>query len=434
MTGAEYVALSDQRYFAFISGLWTGDRGLLADAAVLRSTNFRGDGFFDYSDIAELQVRADQLAARKLEPGDIVIERSGGGPKQPVGRVAIFDPPDDRSYATSNFTTALRVVDRSAFDPHFLNFFLHYLYLTGATESLQRATTGIRNLDWAEYQAFTVPKLPMNEQRSVAKLLSHAYRGALVNDRQFETLAGLKRTAQQVLFTKGLHGEAQKDTEIGPLPESWGIVALGALGKIGSGTTPDRKEPAYWNGSIPWITSGRMYEREISGSEVMVTSLGITRSSLPLLQPGAILIAIVGQGKTLGHIAMLRCEATISRHVGYVQPNTALVVPTFLRAFLESQYEGLRQIASGNGSTRAALTAGNLRPLPVPLPPTLDEQREIVAILDAIDRKIDLHRRKRAVLDDLFKSLLQKLMTGEIRVADLDLSALETDRPDGAAA
>jgi type I restriction enzyme S subunit len=177
-----------------------------------------------------------------------------------------------------------------------------------------------------------------------------------------------------------------------------------------------------------------MYEREITGSEVMVTSLAITKSSLPLLQPGAILIAIVGQGKTLGHVAMLRCEATISRHVGYVQPNTALVVPTFLRAFLESQYEGLRQIASGNGSTRAALTAGNLRPLPVPLPPTLDEQREIVAVLDAIDRKIDLHKRKRAVLDELFKSLLHKLMTGEIRVADLDLSAFEAAEPAGEAA
>jgi type I restriction enzyme S subunit len=59
----------------------------------------------------------------------------------------------------------------------------------------------------------------------------------------------------------------------------------------------------------------------------------------------------------------------------------------------------------------------------MPLPP-LDEQHEIVTILDAIDRKIDLHRQKRAVLEELFKALLHKLMTGEIRVADLDLSAL----------
>ena len=57
--------------------------------------------------------------------------------------------------------------------------------------------------------------------------------------------------------------------------------------------------------------------------------------------------------------------------------------------------------------------------------PPVGQQREIAAILDAIDRKIDLHRRKRAVLDDLFKTLLHKLMTGEIRVDDLDLSGIE---------
>ena len=59
----------------------------------------------------------------------------------------------------------------------------------------------------------------------------------------------------------------------------------------------------------------------------------------------------------------------------------------------------------------------------IPHPPPA-QQQEIIAILDAIDRKIDLHRRKRAVLDDLFKTLLHKLMTREIRIADLSLSAL----------
>ena len=67
--------------------------------------------------------------------------------------------------------------------------------------------------------------------------------------------------------------------------------------------------------------------------------------------------------------------------------------------------------------------------------PSQEEQIEIVTILDAIDRKIDLHQRKRAVLDDLFKALLHKLMTGEIAVDQLDLSALPaTPVPEGASA
>jgi type I restriction enzyme, S subunit len=74
------------------------------------------------------------------------------------------------------------------------------------------------------------------------------------------------------------------------------------------------------------------------------------------------------------------------------------------------------------------LNTGTIDSLPIPLPPTLEEQREIVGILDAIDRKIDLHRKKRTVLDELFKALLHKLMTGEIRVGDLDLSTLAPAR------
>ena len=65
----------------------------------------------------------------------------------------------------------------------------------------------------------------------------------------------------------------------------------------------------------------------------------------------------------------------------------------------------------------ACINTTKLKAFPVLLP-ALDEQRESVAILEAIDRKIDLHRRKRAVLDDLFKALLYKLMTGEIRVGE----------------
>lgn len=75
-----------------------------------------------------------------------------------------------------------------------------------------------------------------------------------------------------------------------------------------------------------------------------------------------------------------------------------------------------------------------LNNIPIAFPANTAEQQEIVDILDAIDRKIDLHRRKKAVLEDLFKSLLHKLMTGEIRVDELDLSALEAlQQPGGAA-
>ena len=81
------------------------------------------------------------------------------------------------------------------------------------------------------------------------------------------------------------------------------------------------------------------------------------------------------------------------------------------------------QIARATGrNAQPQLALARFEQIEIPLPPTIDAQREIVAILDAIDRKFDLHRRKRAVLDELFKTLLHKLMTGEISVTDFDFS------------
>lgn len=323
-------------------------------------------------------------------------------------------------------TTELLVLrPKEGIDPRFL---VGVVHAPAFIEHAVAGTTGVQHprTSWGHIANFEMPAFDGEEQAKIADLLWEVHEAIVSNEAAVEAGGDLKRAAMRALFSKGLRGEAQKDTELGPLPESWNCAPLGALGRIGSGTTPNRKDPAFWeDGSIPWVTSGRMYEREIADSGERVTAHAIRSSSLPLLQPGAVLIAIVGQGKTLGHCALLQVEATISRHVGYIQPDTTAILPEFLRGYLEGRYEYLRQLASGNGSTRAALTAGILRAVPVPVPPTIDEQREIVAVLDAIDCKIDLHRRKRAVLDQLFEALLQKLMSGEIHVADLALPTLD---------
>jgi type I restriction enzyme S subunit len=416
--------LNDTSKFELVSGLWKGERGPLKPAKVLRSTNFAGDGLLDFEDVAELEVEARLFADRQLKQGDIIIERSGGGPKQPVGRVSLFTPPDSCAYFSSNFTTALRVRDRTQFDPAYVALFLHALYLDGATETLQRATTGIRNLDWREYLRLEVPVRPLREQGCLAYLIGgvrSAYRNELALVGVFQSL---KRTALNDLFTRGMRGEEQKETEIGPLPKGWGLVTLGDLGRVGNGSTPKRTNASYWTGgTYPWLTSAKVYDRNIVAADQFVTEQALAECHLPRIAPGAVLIAITGQGKTLGHCAVLRTEATINQHIAYVATDTARADPAFVRGYLETQYDYLRQIASGGGSTKGALTCAFLRGLPLPLPP-LDEQRDIVAILDALDRKIDLHQQKRAVLEDLFKALLHKLMTGEIALDELDLSAL----------
>jgi type I restriction enzyme S subunit len=109
----------------------------------------------DDSDIAYLDVEAKKLDKRRLQFGDIILEKSGGGPKQPVGRVALFDK-EEGEFSFSNFTAALRVCDADELDFRFLHRFLYWVHLSGVTEGMQSHSTGIRNLDGEAYKAIKI--------------------------------------------------------------------------------------------------------------------------------------------------------------------------------------------------------------------------------------------------------------------------------------
>lgn len=322
-------------------------------------------------------------------------------------------------------TTELLVLRPKAdVDPKFLACVVH------ASDFIGHAMAGVTGAhhprtSWAHIAQFELPNFEKDAQRSIASLLWQVHDLASEVMKGEGSASAVKRAALRELFTRGLRDEPQKESEIGPIPESWDVVPLGSLGKIGNGSTPKKTVAAYWSdGTFPWLTSAKVYDREIKFADQFVTDVALAECHLPRVQPGAVLMAITGQGKTLGHCAVLKIEASINQHIAYLQTNTERAEPGFIRGYLETQYEYLRQVASGGGSTKGALTCAFLKGLPIPLPPTLDEQQEIVTVLDALDRKIDLHQQKRVLLEDLFKSLLHKLVTGEIAVSDLDLSAL----------
>lgn len=265
------------------------------------------------------------------------------------------------------------------------------------------------------------------EQKAIGAVLHHIETAVSQQSRLLDVLDKLKRATLRDLFTRGLRNEPLRESESGLLPASWNMKPLGSLGRIGNGSTPKKSVAAYWDsGTFPWLTSAKVYDRTITAAESFVTDEALTKCHLPVLKPGAVLVAITGQGKTLGHCAVLGIEATINQHLAYLQPDLEETNPKYVTGYLETQYDYLRQVASGGGSTKGALTCGFLRELPIPMPPTRDEQDEIAEVLGTLDQKIDLHRRKRAVLEELFRALLHKLMTNEISVGDLDLSALPT--------
>jgi len=132
----------------FQNGLWKGKIPPFKKVKVLRNTNFCNSGYLDLSNVTEIEVEKKQLADRLLQKGDLILERSGGGPTQPVGRVVYFDA--DGEFSFGNFTTRIRVKNPEELYDRYLWRYLNVLYISGITEMMQKQTTGIRNLNFSE--------------------------------------------------------------------------------------------------------------------------------------------------------------------------------------------------------------------------------------------------------------------------------------------
>ena len=114
----------------FQSGLWKGKKGPFTNANVIRNTNFRNNGNLSYENVALLEVETKELYKRQLKHGDIILEKSGGGEKTPVGRVCLFEKQDNKiPFSLSNFTCFIRVKDPSILNYKYLHKFLYYLLL-----------------------------------------------------------------------------------------------------------------------------------------------------------------------------------------------------------------------------------------------------------------------------------------------------------------
>jgi type I restriction enzyme S subunit len=356
-----------------------------------------------------------------FEPGDILVAKIT--PSFENGKQALIrDLSGPFGYATTEVIPIHRLDNRQ--DPRLLFFYLLHPDVRHYVAERMEGSTGRKRVPENVLFDMPIPSMQPDEQAAIADALE-SIQYAKATEVQCEQAASeLKRAAMQVLFTRGMRGETQKETEIGPVPESWKVEPLEFSHNIISGGTPSRRNPLYWeNATIPWVKTTEINYCVIEKTEECITQAGLNESAAKLLPAGTVLLAMYGQGVTRGKVAILGIVAACNQACAAIKPKTDQVNIKYLYHFLSFCYEDIRHLA--HGGQQQNLNLDIVRNFPVTFPLDRKEQKEIISILDAIDRKIDLHRRKRAVLDELFKALLHKLMTGEIRVADLDLSALE---------
>jgi type I restriction enzyme S subunit len=152
-----------------ISGEWGTGEG---NIKVIRSTNFTNNGTLDLSDVVSREIPLTKVEKKKLRHGDIIIEKSGGSPTQPVGRVVHFLA-EDEEYLCNNFTSVLR--PKANVCPRFLFWCLFSGHINGSTLKYQNKTTGIINLQLERYcKEFEVPLPPLHIQEQIVDTLDKA--------------------------------------------------------------------------------------------------------------------------------------------------------------------------------------------------------------------------------------------------------------------
>ena len=153
-----------------IGGIWGSEAGEDdVDVFVYRSTELIKDGQLKEVLTVRRSITARQLESRKLEEGDLLLEKSGGGPKTPVGRVGLVKVLAGLSVC-SNFMQLMRPRKNEVL-PVYLHFFLNHFHVAGHTEDLQNNSTNIRNLKTTEYMEIEIPVPPLEEQRRIVAQL-----------------------------------------------------------------------------------------------------------------------------------------------------------------------------------------------------------------------------------------------------------------------
>lgn len=203
-----------------------------------------------------------------------------------------------------------------------------------------------------------------------------------------------------------------KQTEAGVIPEEWQATLLDCIAKRGSGHTPDKKHPEYWNGNIKWISladSPALDRVYIADTFSSVTPAGIANSSAVVHPAGTV---VLSRDAGVGKSAIMLTEMAVSQHFMAWRCGPKLD-NFFLYYWLQSAKPEFERIA--NGSTILTIGLPYFRELKVPLPP-LPEQRAIAQALSDVDELLIALDRLIAKKRDLKQAAMQQLLTGQTRL------------------
>ena len=395
--------LQDSMYYG-ITAKSTEQR---SDLRFLRTTDISNFNF-DPNDLhyCEITGTKPDLSKYHLKQGDIIVARAGT-----VGISVLVK----RDLLNTIFGSYLIKIAFNK-DLIYANF-VHYYFQSNIYWNKLRAAQGstIKNISLPFLKALFLPVPPLQEQKKIAAILSTADETIQKVDEEITLTEKLKKGLMQTLLTKGIGHTKFKMTEIGEIPEEWGIKTL--------------------SNSCSRITDGSHYSpQEVKGGTRMIATvfnLGnnsvITDTCKRISDKDYELLVKNGCKPDKGDVLFSK-DGTVGICFPYFQEDNLVLLSSiailkpdndlnsaFLSCFLKSE-NGMRQIIGlKTGSALKRITLKNLKLVKIPIP-SYEEQQKVATILTTVDHKLELLRNKRTHLEELKKGMMEDLLTGRVRV------------------
>ncbi len=357
-----------------LSGEWGIDDETGEGVPVLRTTNFTNEGVVNYNDVITRTITKKNIDQKFLRKGDIIIEKSGGSDKFPVGRVIYFDG-DENTYLFNNFTGLLRVKDKKIWNSKYVFYSLFANYRRGGTRAFENKTTGIHNLKTDDFVSrFDIYELPIKEQNLICEKLDKIYNIIKLRRQELLILDDLIKARFVEMFGDVIHNDRKWECQ------QFSDITTSRLGKMldTKHQTGTCKYPYLANFNVQWFRFelGNLNEMDFNEKE---------REEF-CLEDGDLLVCEGGEiGRcAVWHNQIKKCFFQKALH--RVRCNQDIILPDYLSWWFKYNCEnGGFTAIEGAKATISHLTGTKMKMLDVTVPP-IELQEQFVDIIHQVDK------------------------------------------------
>lgn len=333
-----------------------------------------------------------------LAEGDLVVARTGAS----VGKSYLYRA-EDGELVFAGFLINVRP-DPRRLDPRYLSLVFQskeYWDWVGS-ESTRSGQPGIN-----AQQLFSFPLDPpaIDLQKEIAAKLADV--DHLIAS--LERLIAKKRTVKQGMMQELLTGR----TRMPGFRDPWQVRKVGDFTQVRAGGTPSTSVPRYWGGENRWMSSGEIHQKRVREVAGRITTDGLRESAAQLLPVGTVLMALAGQGKTRGTVAVSQVELSTNQSIAGILPSDEHD-SDFLYYNLDTRYLELRGESTGDGG-RGGLNLAIIKKLDIYMP-RVAEQRLIAQVIGDVDDELEALERRLESTSAVKQGMMQELLTGRTRL------------------